>query len=136
MKLKKKKKSIKSLKSKLDTIFSLYIRRKDADNREFATCVTCFKKAHYSELQCGHYISRSYLATRYDDQNCAVQCLGCNVFKHGNMPAYTIYIQKKYGIEIINELVRRSRQIVKNFPYEAKIKEYEEKLKKLSTPSH
>ena len=50
-----KKPTRKSLVEKLDKIFSIYIRRKDAID-EIATCVTCNKKNHGSKLQNGHYM--------------------------------------------------------------------------------
>mgnify|MGYP003665460414 CR=1 FL=1 len=67
---------------KLDTVFSQYIRQRDAEN-EIATCFTCGKKAHWKKLQNGHFQSRRFYATRWDEMNCQVQCAGCNVFKYG-----------------------------------------------------
>ena len=45
-----KKPSRKSLIDKLDKIFSIYIRRKDAVN-DIATCVTCGKKDHWTNYK-------------------------------------------------------------------------------------
>jgi len=73
-----KKPTRKSLVIKLDTVFSQYIRRKDAIN-EIATCVTCNKKDHYKKLQCGHFMSRRHYSTRWDENNVGVQCYGCNI---------------------------------------------------------
>ena len=100
----KRKPSFKSLKNKLDAIFSQYIRRKDATSQGLAVCVSCHAVKPWKEQQCGHYVSRTYLATRWDERNCAVQCGTCNVLRRGNYPAYTLYMLRKYGQGVIEEL--------------------------------
>jgi hypothetical protein len=102
----------KSLVEKLDKIFSQYIRRKDAiDN--IAECVTCKKKSHWSKLQNGHWASRRHYSTRWDEQNCHVQCAGCNVFRAGEIYLYTKYLCEKYGDNLPEELHIKSHKIVK-----------------------
>src|SRR3990167_754356 len=80
--LKKKSKiiTITKLKHKADTVFSIWIRNRDKE------CFTCGSRQN---LQCGHYVSRSHNSTRYDEENCHAQCIGCNVFKSGNMAEYS-----------------------------------------------
>jgi len=97
---------------KLDTVFSIYIRRKDSIN-EIARCVTCDKKAHWSKLQCGHWASRKHYSTRWDEDNCHVQCAGCNVFRAGEIYLYTKYLCTKYGDNFPEQLHIKSKQIVK-----------------------
>jgi hypothetical protein len=107
-----KKPTRKSLVIKLDTVFSQYIRRKDAID-EIATCVTCGKKSHWSKLQNGHWASRRHYSTRWDEQNCNVQCAGCNVFKAGEIYLYTKYLCSQYGENFPEELYIKSQKIVK-----------------------
>jgi len=107
-----KKPTRKSLVIKLDTVFSQYIRRKDAID-EIATCVTCNKKDHYKKLQCGHWASRRHYSTRWDEQNCHVQCSGCNVFRAGEIYLYTKYLCSQYGENFPEQLYIKSQQIVK-----------------------
>ena len=107
-----KKPTRKSLVEKLDKIFSIYIRRKDAiDN--IATCVTCGKKDHWSKLQNGHWASRKHYNTRWDETNCHVQCAGCNVFRAGEIYLYTKYLCSKYGNNFPEELYLKSHKTVK-----------------------
>lgn len=40
----------------------------------------------------------------YDLRNIHGQCAKCNRYAAGNLVPYTIYLQKKYGIGIVNEL--------------------------------
>ena len=107
-----KKPTRKSLVIKLDTVFSQYIRRKDAID-EIATCVTCNKKDHWSKLQNGHWASRRHYSTRWDEQNCNVQCAGCNVFRAGEIYLYTKYLCSQYGENFPEELYIKSQKIVK-----------------------
>lgn len=101
--------TVQALKKRLDTIFSLYIR-----NRDRGTCFTCGVQKPISQMQNGHYISRSHNNTRYDEQNCNCQCVGCNVFKHGNMDVYALQLQKKYGPSILEELQKR-KNVIRQF---------------------
>jgi hypothetical protein len=103
-----KKPSRKSLVIKLDTVFSQYIRRKDAID-EIAECITCGKKDHYKKLQCGHFQSRSHYSTRWDINNVGVQCYGCNISRSGEQYKFSQYL----GDNLAQEMYIKSKQIVK-----------------------
>ena len=106
-----KKPSRKTLVKNLDTIFSIYIRRKDAIN-DIAECVTCGKKDHYKNLQCGHFMSRSNYSTRWDENNVGVQCYGCNITNQGMQYAFSKYLTK-FDNNLPDNLLIKSKQIVK-----------------------
>ena len=97
---------------KLDTIFSIYIRRKNAIN-DIATCFTCGKKDHWKKLQNGHFQSRKHYSTRFDEVNCQVQCAGCNVFKYGEQYVFGNKLDKKYGSGTAERLYFKAKQIIK-----------------------
>jgi hypothetical protein len=103
-----KKVSRKSLVEKLDKVFSIYIRRRYAIN-DIAKCVTCGKEDHWSKLQNGHFMSRKHLSTRWNEDNCQVQCAGCNVFRYGEQYLYSQYL----GDKLAQELYIESKQICK-----------------------
>jgi 5-methylcytosine-specific restriction endonuclease McrA len=103
-----KKVSRKSLIEKLDKVFSIYIRRKDAVN-DIAQCVTCGKEDNWKSLQCGHFMSRKHLSTRWNEDNCQVQCAGCNVFRYGEQYKFSLYL----GNNLSEELHILSKQIRK-----------------------
>lgn len=111
------------LKKQLDKIFSEYIRRKYSDNQGRSECYTCGKKAHWKELQCGHFISRSYLATRFMEENCRPQCVGCNIFGNGKPVEFAKRLSREISPAIIKTLYKKAQEITKDFPYEQKIKE-------------
>lgn len=105
---KKKLLSISKLKRKADAVFSQFIRNRDKH------CYTCMRTLPVKELQNGHYISRSYISTRYDETNCHAQCYGCNIMKKGNYPVYSIRMINEYGVEILTTLDRLKNQPILN----------------------
>ena len=129
-------KSISKLKKELDKWFSLYIRLRDADSNGLVFCFTCGRSKHYkSGMQNGHFQSRSFLATRFDEHNCQPQCVGCNMFKQGEQYKFAMNLDAKYGEGKAEELECLAKSIVKfsRCDYEDKISYYGtlvEKLKK------
>lgn len=67
-----------------------------------------------NESQNGHYESRRHLATRYSEENCHCQCVGCNVFGKGNMTVYAINLEKQYGQGILQKLKKETRKTTQN----------------------
>ena len=98
---------------KADKEFSLYIRMRDMDKNEHATCFTCGNKDHWKRLHCGHFMSRRHINTRWDELNVAVQCVGCNTFRGGEQFIFGQNIDKKEGIGTSAELLRKSREVIK-----------------------
>lgn len=80
----------------LDKTFSLFIRQRDANNGVIK-CISCGKLVPWKESDCGHYINRKHMSTRYDEQNCNAQCRSCNRFDEGNMEGYRKGLIEKYG---------------------------------------
>ena len=99
-------KSISQLKKQADKVFSLYIR-----NRDGGRCYTCGAVKPINEMQNGHYVTRGCNQLRYNERNCHCQCVGCNIFKSGNMPEYAVALIKQYGPNILDELQREHRKI-------------------------
>ena len=128
-------KTISKLKKELDKWFSLFIRLRESEEG-LVQCFTCGKVSHYkSGMQNGHFQSRKHLATRWDEENCQVQCVGCNMFKAGEQYKFAINLDAKYGEGTAEELELLARTIrkVSRIDYEEKIGYYKslvEKLKK------
>jgi hypothetical protein len=90
----------KTLKTKLDRIFSLYIRKRDA------ACVLCGSTQNPNN---GHLFSRRALSTRWCEINCNQQCYPCN-FRHTmDFYPYQNWFVKKHGQEAYDELYRKYR---------------------------
>lgn len=86
-------------------------------------------------MHCGHFVSRAYLATRWQLENLAVQCPQCNIFKKGNYPAFAAWGVDKYGPDWPARMVSRSRQSVKltRADLETLIQSYLEKVEKMGS---
>lgn len=123
--------SLSKLKAKLDKVFSIYIRMKFADKEGYCTCYTCPKRLPWQSMQNGHFVSRSYLAVRWDENNCRPQCVGCNVFASGRPLEFEEHLKNEIGDVAVEDLKSRRNQIVKLTPdwYINKISEYEAKIK-------
>lgn len=124
--------SRKNLIKKLDSVFSLYIRRRHAKN-DIAQCYTCGKKDHYKKLQNGHFMSRKSYATRWDETNCQVQCVKCNMFEQGMSYVFGLNLNKQFGEGTAEALLRKSKEILKlsNDEVVSLITKYENKLNNL-----
>ena len=92
--------TVSKLKKELDKWFSLYIRLREATDEGLVQCFTCGKVNSYKVgMQNGHFMSRQFMATRYDEQNCQVQCVGCNMFKFGEQFKFSLALK---SISIVN----------------------------------
>ena len=105
---KAKKEKLSVLKKKLDTEFSQFIR-----HRDHGKCYTCGTIKHESEMQAGHYISRTCLALRWDEVNVHCQCFSCNCMKHGDLITYRENLIRQYGPEIVEGLEHRRHDTIK-----------------------
>jgi len=118
LKLKSPKKvSRSSLVKKLDTEFSIYIRKRFAVDGK-ASCFTCDKIDDWNKMQCGHFQSRKHYSTRWDENNCQVQCVGCNVYKYGEQYKFGVHLDQVYGNGVAVNLLNKARK-------EFKIKDFE-----------
>ena len=127
-------KTISKLKKELDKWFSLYIRLRDATSEGAVICITCGCVKNYKQgMQNGHFQSRSHLATRFDEQNCQPQCVGCNMFKQGEQYKFSIALDSKYGEGKAQELQFLARTTLKisRVEYEEKISYYKSLVNKL-----
>jgi len=120
-----RKKSRKNIIKTLDKEFSEYIRRRYAKNN-IAECFTCGKRDHWKKMQCGHFQSRKYYSTRWNEDNCQVQCVGCNMFKGGEQYKFGLQLNKKFGdskAEKLFLLAKKTKKFI-NFELLEMIKHY------------
>lgn len=117
-------KTVGQLKKKLDAVFSIYIR-----NRDKGECFTCFKQSEPKHCHAGHYVSRVYNSTRYDERNVHAQCPGCNIFKSGAMDVYALRLEITYGMGILQELnsLKKQSKSFKKYELEELIEYYGKK---------
>ena len=106
------------LKSVLDKVFSQYVRQSSADHKGFVACFTCGVKHHWKVMHAGHYVTRYYTATRWDEENVHSQCSHCNINFGGNLEAYRVKLDEVYGKGKANELHRKSQKTTKLHEHE------------------
>jgi Bacteriophage Lambda NinG protein len=85
------------------------------------TCFTCGTKIDPRQkdernismafyMHAGHFKPQGiYKSVKYDPCNVRPQCLRCNKFLHGNLGAYSIALEKRFGFGILQTLERRSK---------------------------
>ena len=126
-------KTISKLKKELDKWFSLYIRLRGVDDNGNNQCCTCGTIDNWKKLQCGHFVSRKHLATRFHEMNCFPQCVSCNIFKYGEQWKFGQFLDRNLGEGVSEELVILGYTIFKisRSDYEEKITYYKSVVNKI-----
>lgn len=116
--------------TQLDKTFSLFIRQRDAKNG-IIKCISCGKLVPWKESDCGHYINRKHMATRYDENNTAAQCISCNRFDEGSIQGFRRGLIDRIGEKETDMLEIKKHNTCKLSQVEINIltKYYKEKLK-------
>jgi len=99
--------------SKLDSIFSKYIRMRVSCADGFGVCFTCGTSRHWSEVDAGHFQSRMKMSTRWDERNVQFQCKRCNMTNGGQQYVFGIRLDEVYGEGTAQEIIQKSQQIAK-----------------------
>ena len=118
----------------LDKVFSEYIRRRDAGPTGIGRCITCGRVGHWKTMDCGHYIKRQHMTTRYDEKNCNMQCKYCNAFEQGANEIYKRKIDEKWGAGVSDwlEVKRCGQSMLRRFELEILIDHYKQRIKELT----
>lgn len=118
---------------RLDRIFSLYIRLRDAFPNGTIRCISCGQIKPFADFDCGHYFSRTHLGTRWDEDNCNAECKYCNRFRSDHMEGYRRNLITKIGQQRFDLLEVKAHSITKKdeFKMQLLIKYYEEKVDEL-----
>ena len=86
-----------TLVKRLDSIFSQFIRLRAVDETGHGNCYTCGSRRHFSEVHCGHFMSRACMSTRWEPTNCAFQCARCNCFRSGEQYIFGQNLDRDHG---------------------------------------
>ena len=126
-------KTISKLKKELDKWFSLFIRLRSATDTGLCQCITCGVVKHYKLMHNSHFQSRKHLSTRWNEKNCDVGCVKCNIFNFGEQYKFAINLDAKYGEGTAEdlELIARTIMKVSRIDYEEKISYYKDLVDKL-----
>ena len=104
------KKTIPQLQNTLWPIFALYIKKNHSEDGEWCNCVTCDKSIQIGTYDCqaGHFLSRSYSATKYSEMNVMPQCGGCNGYGNGKPVEFERRLKLLYGDDAVESLKSES----------------------------
>ena len=135
----KKKKSTSTKKkpnliTKLDKVFSQYIRLRDTMPNGYCKCISCGKIKSFSDIDAGHYFSRTHMGTRFDEDNVNGECTYCNRFYSSHLVGYQENLIRKIGIGRYDrlKLLASTPKHWCDFELEEMIKHYKEEVKRLS----
>ena len=123
-----------TLVKKLDKIFSIWIRSKDADHAGMVDCFTCGVTKNWKyEIDAGHFQSRGKYETRWNEQNVKPQCKRCNGFRGGEQYRFAKNLDALNGEGTAEWLEFESNQSARftNDELLVKIKHYTELVKSL-----
>ena len=91
--------------------FSRYIRVRDClattGTTTHGKCVTCGKTYAFHKLQAGHFIPGRTDAILFDTEQVYAQCFRCNIKLQGMWHKYFLFMQAKFGIDRIMEMIAR-----------------------------
>jgi len=104
--------SMKKLKKDTWDLMSKYVRLSYADRFGMCVCYTCGVRRHWKEMQAGHGISGRGNAILFELQIIRVQCMPCNIYKHGNYQVFIPKLIKEIGNEY-ERLEKKSHSVVK-----------------------
>ena len=119
---------------KLDKVFSQYIRLRDVMPSGFFKCVSCGKIKPFADADCGHYHSRTHMATRFEEDNCHCECRFCNRMSADHLIGYRENLITKIGfsrVERLNVLAHSQKHWL-DCELEEKIAYYKAEVKRLS----
>lgn len=108
--------SIGQLEKRADALFSRLARYKRADSTGHVRCCTCGVRKPWTEVDNGHYMSRSFRAVRWSWDNCWPQCKPCNSGYGANhwapnesvKQAYTAFLEVTLGEGAAEEIWQRA----------------------------
>ena len=126
-------KSKPNLVKKLDRVFSLYIRLRDVMPNGFTRCISCGKIKSFEDMDCGHFYSRTNMATRFDEDNCNAECKFCNRFSADHLISYQTNLIRKIGISRFDKLGLKAKSTCHwlDSELEERIKYYSQKVNEL-----
>ena len=82
-------------------LMSFWIRKKEADYRDYVHCYTCDIVLNYKQANAGHY---NHNKLDFDPRNIKVQCVRCNKYLRGNLGKYAERLIREHGQEWLDQL--------------------------------
>lgn len=90
--------------------------KKVIDIRDGNKCISCGATGLLgANKHGGHFIPSSSCGgfLRYDLRNVFNQCASCNLFRNGAGAEYTLELQKRFGLEFVEKIIRDKQKTIK-----------------------
>lgn len=86
-------------------------------------------------MQASHFLDGRHGAVLFNPNGVWPGCVRCNIFLHGNKIKYTLFMQEKFGLAYVEEMIARSHDqvIYSRSDYEQMIKMFTDTLEKLNS---
>ena len=129
-----KKKTLAKLVDEVAVLLQKLVRLKAADSEGYLTCITCGVVKHWKNADGAHYISRTYTATKIEEENIHPSCKRCNLLDDVFVrDAYTKHMIGMYGKEFVDDMKVRARKVFNHdrVTLEELKKEYRKQIKEL-----
>lgn len=122
-------KTVTKLVKELDSAFSRYVRLSRSTDGSVA-CFTCGHWAPVTKMHAGHYVSRFYKKTRWDERNVRPQCPMCNLWRRGDPATFREKLIQELGESVVKELEesRHGLNKLNRVWIEEKLVEYKAKI--------
>jgi hypothetical protein len=91
--------------SKLDKLFSLFIRERAGGKCEYCGQV--------KPLQCSHFKVRGKLSVRFDPDNAAGLCVECHDYLENHPTEHAEWFKDRLGMERYELLLKKAEMLVK-----------------------
>lgn len=102
---KRKLPTITSLKRKAWRLLSKAIRLEAQEPGGWVQCVTCGVHLPSDRMQAGHFIDGRANAILFDERGIHPQCYACNVIYNGRKDEYWVFMERRHGRGVIDELM-------------------------------
>lgn len=115
------------------TVFSQYIRLKARTSNGYVKCYTCDTMKPWKQMQAGHGIGGRSNAVLFDERLVKPQCVGCNLFGHGQYRIFTRRLIDELGLVNYDKMVHESTTILplKEYQFQEIYEKYKKKVEEL-----
>ncbi len=98
-----------------DELFSQVVRLKGMDHTGYCWCYTCGKGYHFKDIDCGHFVSRKEIMTRWLEENARPQCRKCNRHLAGMPERFEDLLEQQNPgiVEHLKELARQTANLTR-----------------------
>jgi len=109
----KPEKSLSMLVKELDTVFSLFIRLRDADHQGTVKCFVTGEKVWWKDAQAAHWIPRANMIMRWAEDNVHACTKESNQYDPNHIHEYDKKMASTYSIYRIQVMRQTSKSLAK-----------------------